>query len=697
MKRFLILCCLVLNLGRTVTASGASAETVNALIHEAGSTHDEGERFRVLKRLDGRPDLAPVLRADLAKILPIIDDWANGKSKPVVDTSRAAENGYLCHFITSGNVQPAERGPIYPPELSLGSPLYPIWAFYRARMLLWRVIQARPLRIVDETRQVYYGEAIRLLEVARQAFPENRLIRMYLGETIPWPKSYLTHARAPVWANLQREGLEKLTDIIHWWIDERQLADGQFGGGWGDDVEMWRWWIPVMVPFDDPKIRGAQERISRGMFSQPHMEAGFTSRLTDVEHSTEDSTDTILPMMHLEPDNPLWQQRALRLAELMRERWTGRNERGFRQFRSIYFSVDTVDKDSERAFDTVYHPRTVQPALLLWQRTGNAELGKLFSEWLDLWVDATARADNGKPAGVLPSAIHWPDGGIGKPGQPWWAPFSPGHNDGLYNWPGPAVLMASTLLLAGHMLEDRRYYEPILSMATIRARHREDLKDANAAPGSAVWCAQQMESFMPDLLAKYQAVTGDMRFASQLREEVSGYAQYKARGDTKGLIASFAQTAEAFRSNWEGYTSEARWTDRILAFSSHYLSYLRPPAPPSPQLQSLYSATTGDTGNPMLFPLNHVRWLTGPRDLAALVTAAGRDRFEAELFHFGDGPRRMGAEFYLLQTGDYEFTLETKAGGQSISRQAFKRVAPRTRVTFELPAGELCVVRVRKL
>ena len=28
--------------------------------------------------------------------------------------------------------------------------------------------------------------------------------------------------------------------------------DGQYGGGWGDDCEMWRWWAPVLLGFDDP-------------------------------------------------------------------------------------------------------------------------------------------------------------------------------------------------------------------------------------------------------------------------------------------------------------------------------------------------------------------------------------------------------------------------------------------------------------
>jgi hypothetical protein len=69
-------------------------------------------------------------------------------------------------------------------------------------------------------------------------------------------------------------------------------------------------------------------------------------------------------MMHLRPDDPLWKSRALRLAELMRDRWTGRNLRGLGHFKSIYFSASRVDDSPQRAFDTVYHPSIVQPALL---------------------------------------------------------------------------------------------------------------------------------------------------------------------------------------------------------------------------------------------------------------------------------------------------------------------------------------------
>jgi len=492
------------------------------LIQQAGNAHDELDRLRLLRQVAARTDLDPALRADLDKVLPVVEQWANGKAHPVADTNRAAENGYLCHFINS-RVRPAAEGPVHPPEPAADSPLHPLWSFYRGRMLIWRVIQSGPLLRVKERREAYFNEGRRLLEEARRAFPENRVIRMYLDQPIPWPESLHGSAdvskrpltqpispaggeggrrpgegdaqqhsklsssgrsdfadpQAPDWANLQREGLEKLADIIHWWIAERQLPDGQFGGGWGDDVEMCRWWTPVLIGFEDPVVNAAQERLSSGIFRQPHLKAGFTSRLTDVEHSNEDTTDTILPMMHLRPDDPLWKQRALRLAELMRQRWTGTNQHGFLQFRSIYFSVDRVDASPDRAFDTVYHPAVVQPALLYWQRTADPALTALFGQWLRLWVDATARGGNGKPAGVLPSAVRWPDGAIGLPGRPWWEPFSPGHNDALYNWPGACRLMTSTLLLAWYITGDESYLQPIRSMAEIRLRH---LRNTDPAP-----------------------------------------------------------------------------------------------------------------------------------------------------------------------------------------------------------------------
>ena len=92
---------------------------------------------------------------------------------------------------------------------------------------------------------------------------------------------------------------------------------------------MWRWWAPLLIGFDDPKIKAAQARFSEALLGQEHMKNGYTTHLYDVEHTAEDSSDTITPMLHIDPGEPVWKNRALRLAELMKTVWTGKNERGY--------------------------------------------------------------------------------------------------------------------------------------------------------------------------------------------------------------------------------------------------------------------------------------------------------------------------------------------------------------------------------
>lgn len=473
---------------------------------------------------------------------------------------------------------------------------------------------------------------------------------MYNGKALPWPADFQPDPRAPAWANLQREGLEKLADVIHCWIDERQTADGQYGGGWDDDVEMWRWWTPILVAFDDPKIAAAQAKLSRGILALPRMAKGYTRDMSDVEHTSEDTSDATTPMLFTEPDNAEWRDRALRIVELAPAVWMGANERGFLQFTSTYFNVDRVDTDSKRACDSVYHARVFLPALLHWQRTGDKRVGDLVTRWMDTWVDAAARAENGKPAGVVPSVIHWPDGQVGGGVEPWWK-LQNHTSDPLYAWPSAMGQMVNTLLLTSHMTGDRKYIEPIRSMAAIRLKHLKQPPEGDPEPGSEAWCA--------------------------------------------ALVADLESNAEALRINKPGFTSEVRFTDRVLTFHQRWGQIANGWDWPAPKPEVLYSSAAGDPGALQYFPLNAVRWLTEPRAFAALVTDSGPNRFAAEVYHFGDAPRHMAAELFLLKPGEYRMTM-TVDGKAAAPASDVNVAGPRARVSLDLPARKLCVVEVRR-
>jgi len=670
-------------------AGSGPSEGVDArqLITRAGNAEDEQVRFHLLQQTSLLPGLDPTIKKEVDALLPILDFWANKTYRPPEPRRRAAENGFLCGFFV-GKVRP-DRYCL--PRIAETSPLYPIWCMYRGRMLIHQVIQSGNLRHSQELREAYCGQARRLLRIAREAYPRNRIIRMYLDEPLKgWPREIQNDPRAPEWANLQREGLEKLADIVHWWIDHQQLENGEFGGGWGDDCEMWRWWAPVMIAFDDPKITGGQERFSNGLFGQRHMQHGYTEYMSDVEHTAEDSKDTITPMLHLRPEDGLWGRRALRIAQLMQELWTSINHRGTLQFKGTYFNALEVHSDPRRACDTVWHPGAVQPTLVYWLRTRDPGLTRLFSSWMDTWVDVTARSERGKPAGVIPSAIHWPEGHAGGLDEPWYQP-NIDRQAHLYDWPGSMTMITSTLLLTYHITGNEKYLQPIHSMARIRRAYRDNPPKDQPAPGSLHWCAARM-GFMSEILAKYRAITQDTQYDDLLRRDADGYATFRISGRLNKLTRDLLNNAQALRMNWPGYTSEVRWTDRVLSFTSNYLNDYAKPALPRPNPALLYACATGDVGRLDYFPLNAVRWLTPPRDIAALVTSTGTDHLYAELYHFGDRARQMAAEFYMLDVGAY--TLVVKESGRILLERDFTVTGPRNRIAFTLPPGRLCQLRI---
>jgi len=664
--------------GPRVAALEDSAED---LIQQAGNVEDDAARLQLLLRLRDIEGLDPALKGDVDKMVAFVSRWRDEPS--------------LFGWFS----KPIRTHLRYDIGVSEDSPLYPLDCFYQGRMLVWVTNEYGNIIGYHEERRKFLDEAVKRFRIAKDAFPDNRVIGMYLGEPIPWEKDLAVPETAPQWAQHQREALERLTDIVEWWIRNRLREDGEYGGGWDDDCEMWRHWVPVMIAFEHEEAAEAQAFFSKALLSQSYMKGGYTSRMYDVEHTAEPSTDTITPMMHLAPEDTLWKEKALRIAELMRELWTGGNDRGFLQFKSTYFSWDKVDPSPVRACDTPYHVVALPPPLLLWLRTGDASLEELFTAWMDTWVDATAREEAGKPSGVIPAAIRWPGGETRGPGEAWWDPRHHGEPR-LYEWPSAVSKMTDCLLLAWFMTGKEKYLEPIRSMAAIRREVLDDPPAVPPKPGGKDWCGSKL-GFLAGTLAKHKLLTGSEEFDDILDRDYKAFDLREDNGERPALASALRRSVEALRVNFPAYTSEVRFTDRVLTFPRLFGKDMIfadevPSSCKRADPRLLYAAATGDRGAFMPFPINAVRWLTQPRDIAALVTKSSRNSFEAELFHFGQEERSLAAELYLLSPGTYQVTLaEKETGAGLMPRRPLEVSKSRTRVSFSLPPGRLCVLRVR--
>ena len=262
-------------------------------------------------------------------------------------------------------------------------------------------------------------------------------------------------------------------------------------------------------------------------------------------------------------------------------------------------------------------------------------------------------------------------------------------------------LMTKTMLLTYHMTGDEQYLQPIKSMAAIRLKYLNIPPEGEIEPGGAAWCALRgsdrfgsgMSRFLPETLSKYRLLTGDDQFDELLKADAGGYVKMRLGEGRDALVAELKRNAEAFGINKPAYTSEMRWTDRVLRFNERWGNEANGWAWPTPNTSSLYASATGDAGDPRYFPMNAVRWGIPPRAFAALVTEAGSERFEAELYNFRDQTREIPAKLYLLARGEYTLTLTDRDGEELASRRLTVDGA-RTPIKLELPARTLCRLRV---
>ncbi|MCB1208047.1 MAG: hypothetical protein KDK97_01910 [Verrucomicrobiales bacterium] len=662
-----------------------------ALIRQAGNTDDDKERQALLEKYAALPALDEEQRKEATALAEFAKRW-NGSA--------------LKFYGASMRGKPARALGDYDFGVAADSPLRPICELYRGRMLAWTLIENSTVRTHPKDSKWFKDEAVASFQRVKAAFPQNTVARMYLGEALPWGVVPAKVEEAPEWATLQREQLERLGEIIRWWITQRQRDNGEFGGGWGDDCEMWRWWSSVLLGFDDPQITAAQLKFSRSAVTRPHLKGGFNTEITDVEHAAEDTTDNLVPLMVLEPENDKWTKWGLKLGDFMRDVWTGKNERGRLQFKSFYFSATETAPQPQRALDVIADVGALHPALLAWQRTGDEKLGAQICEWLDTWVDATARAENGKPAGILPASLRWPDGAAAGAEGNWWEPVKPGgYMQSYYLWPSVITEMTDALMLAHVMTGKEHYLAPLRSMAAIRLKHLQN-PSGEFKPGTEAWCADQLAprqnansntGGLVKTLARFKALTGTSEFDELIALEGAEFVIRTDEAGKREMEAALRESLAALRVNFPGFTSEVRSTDRVMRFVqflSQDYAFDAYKGVTQPKHELLYRMVTGDKNAPR-FPQIAVRWLTPPKGIAALVTEASTTKFAAELFHFGGAPREMRAELRQLKPGDYTASLIVGGKPVSLSESTVKIEKGRfTKFAFTLPAGKLATLRL---
>jgi hypothetical protein len=411
--------------------------------------------------------------------------------------------------------------------------------------------QIRKFRIFDR----YYEDITDLFRVNPDHIP-GRYYWTYKNTEQGWPAFDQPEPAdsTPLWAFRQAEIIKKLREYLTWWIDERQIANGEFGGGISDDSDMTNQFPgPALMGIEPDKISKSLHMLLDASYEQGLFTDGLPTIVTDELHVYEEGINVQTQVMAADYGDPETIERMMETASAY-ERITGINDTGHRQIKSSFYGGHTIHSEGVWARSiTNYSTLILQPGVNLVEFNGHPATRELVLEVYDGVLAASSRDDNGRFR--LPNAILYPSGeGIGttsasREGNMFWA---------AWKWTG-----------------DKKYLEPIESTGTgalgnVNANILDEL-DHRKDWGKSVVARTSRHSGSDTYRHIAMQMTGDLGYAEGYLADQLHVITQRMYMNTVGhwwIDRVSAETQQLQRSRLGGI---ALW--RNLLVPGHYVSW----------------------------------------------------------------------------------------------------------------------------
>jgi hypothetical protein len=240
-------------------------------------------------------------------------------------------------------------------------------------------------------------------------------------------------ADVPEWAFRQAEYLRYLDRLVSYYIDKRQIASGEFGGGLSDDGDLTNMWPGIaMLGIRPEKILESLKLHIKAYYDQdrpayyaslrqrslPLFTNGVASIITDELHALEDGIQVNAQLELLDYGNPLYLEKGMETASKMINDITGVNNAGHRHFRSRLYGGTRVTTDDPWQWSVNRSYLVLHSSYLLARYNGNPEVRKAIVELADgllahyrngnLYTDINFLTDEDREdTGMSPNAKPW--------------------------------------------------------------------------------------------------------------------------------------------------------------------------------------------------------------------------------------------------------------------------------------------------
>jgi len=455
--------------------------------------------------------------------------------------------------------------------------------------------------------------------------PDNAVARAYWVEKNPdQPYAPLTlppaPAGVPLWAFRQTEDLKLYRQFVDWWIDHRQIADGEFGGGLSDDTDLVNQWVPLALMGVEPeRLAASQRRVLDATFANGMWSDGLSRIRADELHSYEEGINTVAQAMQLDWGDPSAIERGMAVARNYR-RLTEVNPAGHRHFVSSYYSGTDIDRERIWGRQKPYSLLVLHPGLLLVNYNGAPAVKATVLGVLDGWLAHGKQDARGQWR--LPAEIDWKSdaatgSGVASAANAFWA---------AWDWTG-----------------DARYLRPIASdlarhdLSAVSALNADLMARTPAGPALAAAIASGTIAGEGGAIDRNLGGSNDKDFAR--------FVTWQQHGDTGILADLFGAEVLADQHRMPVLTDAHLWSDRV--------------AVPSEILQRTRLGGVAHRRN-AYYPGNLVRWhfdgAVAAEQVGILIPNGDPRRFTVTTFNMAATPATATMTGDQLAAGTWRLT-----------------------------------------
>ena len=334
-------------------------------------------------------------------------------------------------------------------------------------------------------------------------------------------------AGVPLWAFRQLEDLKLVRHYVDWWIDNRQVPYGDFGGGISDDVDLTEQWPGLALMGVEPdKVNASLRALSDAVYTNGMRTNGLGTITTDELHAYEEGLNSDAERLYLNWGEPKAIERLMATTKAL----TGlilTNPAGHMHFASNWYGGRKMYREGAWEWQKPYSFTVMHGPILMGLYNADPTARGLVTGVIDGWM-AHGKQD-AKGFWSYPNEINWrtdaervgDGGGVPTPQQSAWA--------------------------AWRFTGDGKYLRPVLGRA------------AKSGPGSLSDLNENVVDVLGHAKDWGKALTGKAGDGGAFER----YTAWNETGETKWLEALHADAIADKSQHMYMYTEGHWWSDRV--------------------------------------------------------------------------------------------------------------------------------------